>query len=200
MPNNVTNHVVIHGDPEVLDEIQRVLMSPNPDGGPRFDFEGVLPMPEELARTSDPVQIFDTQEEVDAFLAERAGFQARMAAAGLARGDEILAITAAEAARLGEEYGALTWYGWATRNWGTKWNAYVASAPQRVHEEWRQVPDFIYVSFQTAWAQPVPVLEAIEERWGATVHAVSFDEGARLRPIIHGDPWGFLNAEVRITV
>lgn len=47
--------------------------------------------------------------------------------------------------------GALTWYDWNRRNWGTKWNAYQVA--------WVDEPSVL--GFQTAWAPPHPVIAAL---------------------------------------
>lgn len=45
------------------------------------------------------------------------------------------------------------WYGWNQNNWGTKWNAYSAEISD----------DLLTVQFDTAWAHPDPVIEALSK-------------------------------------
>lgn len=45
------------------------------------------------------------------------------------------------------KYGATTWFGWCTENWGTKWNTYCNSSI-----------DSNTISFKTAWNFPEPII------------------------------------------
>ena len=53
-----------------------------------------------------------------------------------------------------EKYGYTDWYDWACKNWGTKWNACHCS-----------IVDNDHISFDTAWAAPVPIFEALAKRY-----------------------------------
>lgn len=53
-----------------------------------------------------------------------------------------------------KETGFVSWYEWCCEHWGTKWNAYHT---KRVNET--------TVRFQTAWATPLPVIEALSCRF-----------------------------------
>ena len=46
------------------------------------------------------------------------------------------------------------WYSWNTANWGTKWNACSGSV--------NKTEDGLVLLFETAWALPIPIIEAIE--------------------------------------
>ena len=64
------------------------------------------------------------------------------------------------------EQGIPTWYDWNRQNWGTKWNAYSHDNPDR----WMTVAqeDTLHcwrISFNTAWAPPTPVIEALMRRF-----------------------------------
>ena len=52
-----------------------------------------------------------------------------------------------------EKYGATTWYDWACKNWGTKWNA----MDTRI-----DVKDRV-MTFQTAWSSPEPIVRKCAE-------------------------------------
>lgn len=54
--------------------------------------------------------------------------------------------------QLGREF---TWYGWAVKYWGTKWNAY-ATKDDRNDER--------NIWFQTAWSMPKPIFFALAAR------------------------------------
>lgn len=46
------------------------------------------------------------------------------------------------------KYSAETWYGWSTRNWGTKWDLSEYTADDQTNT----------IAFNTAWSTPVPIL------------------------------------------
>ena len=55
---------------------------------------------------------------------------------------------------------------WARGNWGTKWNAYDVERSDETH-----------VQFDTAWSHPVPVLEALSQKFPDTeLHVKYADE------------------------
>jgi hypothetical protein len=87
--------------------------------------------------------------------------------------------------------GVVCWYEWHLNNWGTKWGAY-----HHDHYELRYFNDEgngVYarldLTFETAWSQPTPILEAIEKRWNLVVHAVTQDEGG-FPDVEYGNPYG----------
>jgi hypothetical protein len=91
------------------------------------------------------------------------------------------------------EEGVVCWYTWNIENWGTKWNAGSHS-----HYELRWFDDGsegdgtygrLDLRFETAWSQPVPIFERIEQRWNVKVHAVTQDEGG-FPDAEYGDPYG----------
>lgn len=50
------------------------------------------------------------------------------------------------------EDGVVCWYEWNVENWGTKWGAYDFDEYSKYDKEF---------SFQTAWSQPVPIIEKL---------------------------------------
>lgn len=74
------------------------------------------------------------------------------------------------------EPGIICWYRWNTENWGTKWNAYQTEV----------TPDkdgVTQLRFQTAWAHPFPVIEALSKKFPHVDIEVSYadeDFGANL--------------------
>lgn len=53
------------------------------------------------------------------------------------------------------------WLGWQRQHWGTKWNAYQVQEPQvDTWSEWSTIE----LQFDTAWACPEPILEALAAR------------------------------------
>ena len=69
------------------------------------------------------------------------------------------------------KYGAPTWYEWSCTNWGTKWNAYSVTASKTGEGE-------AVVHFETAWAPPMPVLDALAAKFpDAHFRLIWTDEG-----------------------
>jgi len=63
------------------------------------------------------------------------------------------------------------WYDWNVKNWGTKWNAYSQSieGPE---------DDQVTLTFDTAWAPPLPVIAALKEKYpGAHIGGSWLEEG-----------------------
>lgn len=54
-------------------------------------------------------------------------------------------------------YGSPTWYEWACRNWGTKWDA--------CHSEPERDGKLLIFRFDTAWCNPIPVAIALSKRY-----------------------------------
>jgi len=88
-----------------------------------FSFEEIIPMPKELRHTASPVEVYETQEDLDKHLDE---LQVKYAKDDV-RLDFFKSIAAKAMTReysdsLKNMYGADNWYDWANEQWGTKWN------------------------------------------------------------------------------
>ena len=69
MPNHIVTEVEIKGNKEAIKSlIERVGIVTDVDYevDNKFDFNGVVKMPEELRITVSPTKVLDTQEEIDA--------------------------------------------------------------------------------------------------------------------------------------
>jgi len=88
MPNWCENRVDISGEPEDVKKFMELV-------GKKFDFQKIIPMPEELKGTTSPVRT--------------EGEHANMTPK---RRKELL-----------DKYGFDNWHDWALSNWGTKWPA-----------------------------------------------------------------------------
>ena len=56
-------------------------------------------------------------------------------------------------------YGHQDWYSWRCDNWGTKWNACDCYLDDKFEE--KKANDETFVSFNTAWSPPIPVIDKI---------------------------------------
>ena len=150
MPNWVFNKVHFYGNPEKIKEMRNFMETENNP----FDFNKLIPMPEELNMTCGS----DETIAIECATARRRGQSTC---------DEYEKFiynqrkTFDEWADIGEKYlsnkekyGYTTWYGWCCANWGTKWNACDAI--------WNG-DDF--VSFNTAWSVPLSIYEQLYKRF-----------------------------------
>lgn len=79
----------------------------------------------------------------------------------------------AELAQIGSRH----WYDWAIDHWGTKWNAVRA-------EESDRGPGFVFLRFETAWSPPLPVFEAMFERFPRVTFECTWQD--ECESVIHG--------------
>jgi hypothetical protein len=90
------------------------------------------------------------------------------------------------------EDGEVCWYTWHLENWGTKWGAYSQSHYELRYFDSGNEAEGIYgrldLRFETAWSQPTPIFEAIEQRWDVVVHCVTQDEGG-FPDVEYGNPY-----------
>ena len=97
MPNWTSNNVLFVGKENQLKKLQTMLKSADNE----FDFNNVIPMPNELSDT------------VSGSENAKPEWQKK-------RSQELIS-----------KYGADNWYSWSIENWGTKWNAIDTEVEQR---------------------------------------------------------------------
>ena len=193
MPNHTTNYVAIVGGKQAMADLkQRVIK--HEDNGVLFDFNGIIPMPEELRTTISPTTIVATQDEADRRNAGNTLVLDKM------HPEMVRYISEAEAERRGKAYGTtrlsigdpriLNWYDWATKYWGTKWNGYDADV---LHEG----DSILAVRFDTAWSAPTPIFDALKAQ-GFEVNAYSEYEGGET-PDEYGEPYSYFDVETTVT-
>ena len=97
MPNWTSNNVLFVGKENQLKKLQTMLKSDDND----FDFNNIIPMPEELK---------DTVSGSESAKPEWQKLKSK---------------------ELKEKFGADDWYNWSINNWGTKWNSVDTEVEQR---------------------------------------------------------------------
>lgn len=157
MPNHITTHLSIIATPTLIKELtEKVKLNEN-----LFDFNGIIPMPEELKQTISPVKIVATTTEADEINNKHVPDEWNS--------KKYQAISTEEHQRRVRLYRADNWYDWSRRRWGTKWNAYdvyrIATSETN-----------IVVSFDTAWSIPEGIFDKLEEL-GYELHYYWYDEG-----------------------
>jgi hypothetical protein len=156
MPNHVTNEIIIDGTEEEIFAVREYMRS---DENP-FDFRNLSRMPKELEGTTSPCRIiskgeYNIQESAIKLLNDKVANGTPLTKEednklkwGLSRG-----ITQKMSDELMEKYGYNNWYDWQLAHWGTKWNSY---------SHWNMDDmDANEFGFQTAWAHPMPIIEAL---------------------------------------
>jgi len=145
MPNWCHNRVTFSGTGSDIDELTTQLES---EESP-FDFNNVIPMPEELRLVSSPIKVFRTKAEVDEYNAQQPQ--------GIGE-----AITHAKHTALVKKYGHADWYTWSINNWGCKWNN-----GDDIDRDIVADSEYGYVQydFETPWGPPVGIYQALCEMY-----------------------------------
>lgn len=141
MPNHIKT--IVSFDADMVESIDKMLESMKSDDQKSvFDFNKIIPMPEELRHNTSPSRIVSEDEypaihekEMKDLLDEDKYVS--------------LSITQGMSDELKRDFGADNWYEWSVQNWGTKWNAYRAEMFGTSLE------------FETAWSHPFPVMEQL---------------------------------------
>lgn len=152
MPNHVSFRLEFRSDDNNYEAVKarfeemKKLMKGEGDT-PQFDFNKLIPMPEELRGSRSPVEIV-AEAELEAKKKEVDEYNAKPENKNWKRE---YPITRAIQVSLLERFGADNWYDWSVENWGTKWNAY------EVSWGWGDV------YFQCAWSYPEVIFEALSK-------------------------------------
>ena len=151
MPNWCHNRVSFSGTPEDIENLVATLTGETT----RFDFNKVIPMPEELSGISSPVLAFKTKVEVETY---NTAYEHRGA------------ITHAKHKALLKKYGHADWYNWSIENWGCKWNNGDDIAIEDEEE------GYIRYSFETPWGPPEGIYHALKEQYPEVQITWFYDE------------------------
>lgn len=138
MPNHVTNILTINESEEKVRKFLDAVKGEKSD----FDFNKIIPMPEELS-----IESCSTGEHGMSFLL---GDKSALDGYDAKRREEAIRLGAKYLVNIAL-YGAQDWYDWCRANWGTKWNAYDIDV------------DGNKIRFDTAWNAPAPVYRKIAE-------------------------------------
>jgi len=174
MPNHITNLITFGTDSDSLSTFQKMLHDMRADGEPlgSFDFNKLIPMPGSLdipcsSDTKAGLKLYTAFQKETARIVKTmfsATDEERKAAvtAHLAKWDAKKK-ESPEVWELGEKafqniqkYGCPTWYEWANKNWGTKWNAYQGRPLQDGDDT---------MCFLTAWSAVPGLMEKLSEKY-----------------------------------
>lgn len=171
MPNHVTNRLTVNGDPN---EVKRLFASIEnskvEDETPiLIDFNKLIPMPESLniesgSRGQSGLALYRAKEHGDFSGVNKILEYPWAKEEGLTTFEQLYehyVKNDPELLALGRQYyeniqnyGCATWYEWANRNWGTKWNAY----------DQIRIDDNT-IEFQTAWDGVPSLMEVLSEKF-----------------------------------
>ena len=174
MPNHVETIVTVTGDDKeiqsfidtcIVEQIRKDYQGNvvnTDDGKPEtfmeFDFNTIIPCPEELEGTRSPAY---NQSDLDrAYNNDWSEDQIQEIKDGIKIAEECK-----------KKYGFSNWYDFKISNWGTKWGAY------RYMERQREKGLFA-MEYQTAWSPACPIFEKLIEMYPGLTFEMSFiDEG-----------------------
>ena len=170
MPNWCQNEVSVTGDEDELTKFSDYVKGEYVP----FSFGAIMPMPPELENTTSPPHIYETQEELDAYLAtlsvEAYNGSEEYYKSAVNRG-----MTREYSDYLIKTYGANNWYDWCNEEWGTKWDVDdVGFEPNIAWGELRY-------DFDTAWGPPEGIHAFLTDRF-PTLHISWFwrEEGMQM--------------------
>ena len=157
MPNYCENDLWVRGDWTDVNALLLHVGMCKPKPG--FDFNSVLPYPEPFKSMDDEAEVFDWEHLP-------------------CRDDPEREFKLAELKKLEDAYTA-KWgtrqngynsggYEWCCNAWGTKWNAGDVAR--------RDYDGRICISFQTAWAPPIPVIVELAKRFPTVTLTIEYFE------------------------
>ncbi len=165
MPNWCSNHVVVTGPDEDIAQFTQTCVRRDKNGEPRFDFNGLIPMPAILESTVAGGKVDDAlmvlgRNDLVCFPRPLEELMSHWNVSDVESLKRKIGPKAFEDARQSvkafEQTGAPNWYVWSNANWGTKWNA---SGFCVLKEE----PGRYECRFETAWSPPEPLYVKLAE-------------------------------------
>ena len=147
MPNWCQNEVKISGNKEDITKLIDLITD-------KFDFNKIIPMPEELEGFTFPVQ-FLSQEEFDE--QENRYKEWLNTPKEKRKSLFIRGMTKEMSDNFKEQYGYNNWHNWCVGNWGVKWNVNTDEVHSEIGETWARY------EFLTPWNPPEGIYEKLSE-------------------------------------
>ena len=173
MVNDVRQQLHIYGE-DALQVIKHVMGTAS-----AFDFNAVIPMPEELnieSSSDGRMGLAAITGECDEYVTREWLKELEVETAEQFRA--YVTIHRPHAIELGKKYlhnqhlyGHTTWYDWCIENWGTKWNAYEVRATF-------VSSDHAALTFYTSWGPPFPVIVKLSETFPRTAFVLDYTDGS----------------------
>jgi hypothetical protein len=171
MPNWSNNEVIVTGNPEMIDKIEKIA----------FDFNRIIPPPQALVDDTEEYctvcksrEFIDTKNhsskckrcDVTGNIGGRVGHMET----DKERYRQLNKTEIKLAKSWRKKYGTDSWYEWNCSNWGTKWNAGEVNM-KRVDK------NTLTASFDTAWSPPEPIFYRLAQDYDVTVDVEARIEG-----------------------
>ena len=176
MPNWCNNSTKIEGKKEIVLDFLDAIGNGDTDSEKCFDFEKILPIPEEFHGVHEGNTTIDGKQvqywkEVD--------------------GKEV-EISKSEINRLTKKYGCFGWYNWSIKNWGTKWPPSETFARTYDLDE-----DYgVHIDYDTAWCPPEAILKKLQANWPElNIRTKWSEEGMGEEGLIKFNPDGSYHSE-----
>ena len=145
MPNWCQNQIDITGSKEDIKKFIELVTD-------KFDFNRIIPMPEELEDFTSPVKIVSDKE----FIKQEKEYKEWLNTPEDKRSPFFSrGMTQEMSNRFKREYGADNWYNWSVENWGVKWNSSDVSFDGG--EDW------LRFEFMTPWGPPEGICAKLRE-------------------------------------
>ena len=122
-----------------------------------FSFRSILPMPSELEHTTSPVDVYETQADIDAYFEELKNRDNYDEHNGYFKSIISKCMTREYSDYLKATFGADNWYDWAYENWGTKWDVNV--------DGFQDSDGWLNYEFDTAWSPPEPICAFLRDKF-----------------------------------
>ena len=158
MPNWCENTLHVSGDEQLIKKFKEQVRGE----GTALSFASLVPMPKELKGLSSSPKIV-SEKEYDEAVKKAKKEAKKNSMIGLC-----LPITRKMKKDLMERFGALHWYDWNIKNWGTKWDVNASL-------DCEEKNDLTYF-FATAWSPPEAWLRKVSERFLNLKFVMIYDE------------------------
>ena len=161
MPNHIYNSLQIIANEEEVLKIRNYIQSKNLDGSIQIiDFNKIIYMPDLIRNTkvTDENNFKQIIFPINSCPEEQQQI--------IKKTNEINDRIALQLKYNDYMHGSTNWYDWACNNWGTKWNAYNCSSTESVYT----------ISFCTAWASPIIVIEKLSEFFPLAIFILAFED------------------------
>ncbi len=166
MPNWVTNHVQVSGNAQDISQFKSFVASEEQV----FDFDRIITMPKPLQRVvarNVPSELIEALK-CDWDMSPTENFSKED-------------IEHAQKSLINLWcFGAMNWYDWSCRHWGTKWNACDSFLAKE------SSTSLLYV-FQTAWSEPRPIFETLLKLFPSLSFQIEYNEESECEPVSDSD-------------
>ena len=175
MPNWVSNGLTIEGNPELVNDLVRMMNRPFVMIHDSWNMET---REMEVKQTTYPNPVFafhniwnHRQENIDDLEYVKQPKSSELSVDNKKWWADTLEIAKTDN----------SWYNWNVRNWGTKWDVAVSS-DNEYPDTYMEGPvtngenSVVFYNFQTAWSPPFPAMEKLSKQYPSLLLTLSYEE------------------------